>query len=296
MSLINGSRSSGLVMHSGLLAAARGHSHEMALRGGLDHDGADERVRNAPPDPFETNGAPDDGFPVAAWCENVTYVIAVSESEAPQRIYDQWNNSAPHRQCMRDTGKNVAAVGIYYDGQNWWATFIAEVDNTPPGGAPAKPKPSAADKPTTAPHPTAAATTTAPVAQPEPAASPVGLITTHIVTEPQASDAPPRATEAPRIVVEAAPDGKATTGRPAHSYAAPILSHLPPITLPLGYGWREVLAVACVLGVATIYLRRVTPRGVPLSPRPAATSVQDEMPGHAGGDVVLAEEGELTRV
>lgn len=134
-SMINGSRSSALVWHSGLAAAARMHSQQMAASGGLHHDGADERVNNASPDPVEGNGAPDDGFAVAAWCENVTYSTGFPESQVAQKLYQQWNRSASHRGCMTNSNKNVGAVGIYYDGSTWWATFIAEVDRTPPGGA-----------------------------------------------------------------------------------------------------------------------------------------------------------------
>jgi hypothetical protein len=136
---INGARSSRLIEHSGLLAAARAHSQGMASRGGLDHNDADARVMSAPPDPAEGNGAPDDGFATAAWCENVTYTTGVSASEAPRRIYEQWHRSGAHDRCMMNTGKNVAAVGVYYDGSSWWATFIAEVDRTPPGGGGAQP-------------------------------------------------------------------------------------------------------------------------------------------------------------
>jgi hypothetical protein len=135
MAKINASRGSALAVHSGLLYAARSHSQEMASHGGLDHNGADERVNSAAPDPAEGNGAPDDGFPVASWCENVTYVNYGSEADAASNIYKQWRKSGAHNACMTNSNKNVGAVGIYWDGQTWWATFIAEVDRTPPGGA-----------------------------------------------------------------------------------------------------------------------------------------------------------------
>ena len=134
VALINAQRTDRLVVHYGLLSAARNHSADMAREGGLSHEGADERVNSAPPDPGEFNGAPDDGFGVAAWCENVTYTVGTSEAEAPQRIFDQWNRGGAHQRCMMDTSRNVGAVGVYYDGQSWWATFIAEEDATPPGG------------------------------------------------------------------------------------------------------------------------------------------------------------------
>ena len=138
-SLINGSRSAPLVLHSGLAAAARGHSQQMAVSGGLHHDGADARVANASPDPVEANGAPDDGFATAAWCENVTYSTGFPESQVAQKLFQQWRRSASHNSCMTNSSKNVGAVGVYYDGSTWWATFIAEVDRTPPGGARSQP-------------------------------------------------------------------------------------------------------------------------------------------------------------
>ena len=131
---INAVRSSGLVLHSGLLSVARMHSIGMAQRGGLDHDDADSRIRNAAPDPWESNGAPDDGWPPARWCENVTYSVGVPEAEVPDRIYEAWARSGAHNRCMTDASRNVGAVGIHYDGERWWATFVANEDGTPPGG------------------------------------------------------------------------------------------------------------------------------------------------------------------
>lgn len=151
--LINGSRSTALIHHSGLASAARSHSQHMAVVGGLNHDGADERVANAQPDPVEANGAPDDGFARAAWCENVTYSTGFPESQVAQKLYQQWKRSASHNGCMTNSAKNVGAVGVYYDGSTWWATFIAEIDHTPPGGAapqrsqPPAPAPRATTKP-----------------------------------------------------------------------------------------------------------------------------------------------------
>src|SRR5438094_125654 len=133
--LINGERSPALIEHSGLLAVARAHSQQMAMSGGLNHDNADERISNAPADPSQVYGGPDAGFAQAAWCENVTYSTGFPESQVAGKLYQQWHDSAPHQACMTNSGKNVAAVGIYYDGSTWWATFIAEVDHTPPGSA-----------------------------------------------------------------------------------------------------------------------------------------------------------------
>ncbi|MGH7859855.1 MAG: CAP domain-containing protein, partial [Candidatus Binatia bacterium] len=96
LSLIDSVRSSSLVVHSGLQAAAREHSRGMASRGGLDHDGAQQRVMGASPDPGEAGGAPDDGFDPYGWCENVTYVDYGTEAEAPRHIFEQWRRSARH--------------------------------------------------------------------------------------------------------------------------------------------------------------------------------------------------------
>jgi hypothetical protein len=175
--LINGERSSPLIEHSGLLYAARAHSQQMAISGGLNHDGADERVANAQPDPAEGNGAPDDGFATAAWCENVTYSTGFPESQVAGKLYEQWRRSAPHQACMTNSGKNVAAVGIYYDGSTWWATFIAEVDRTPPGGRPAAPP---APRPTTQPA--------APAAKPADRAAPAATGEPSAVTPAQSDD------------------------------------------------------------------------------------------------------------
>lgn len=258
-SMINGGRAGGFVVHSGLLAVARGHSQGMASRGGLDHDNADGRISNAPPDPFETNGAPDDGWPVASWCENVTYAMAVPESEVAGRLYGQWARSAPHQRCMTQTHRNVGAVGIYYDGQTWWATFIAQVDNTPPGQAP--PDSTADDKKPPAPK-VEADTAPEPVAPAEPRTEPavVGEVTEHgddpveTVTEvePEPTAEPEPVDDPISIYVE----------RSGEAAKPPVLRT---ITEPLGrvrnavgaaYGWREVAAVAALLLLASWLLRR----------------------------------------
>jgi len=183
---INGERSTPLIEHSGLVGAARQHSQEMAAAGGLNHDGADERVANAAPDPPEANGPPDDGFAPAAWCENVTYSTGFPESQVAQKIYEQWHGSGAHDACMSNPDKNVGAVGIYFDGSTWWATFIAEVDHTPPGSAASPPpsRPSAADGARTA------GTTAGPAATPSsasPAATAPPEATIHAAAAPPAS-------------------------------------------------------------------------------------------------------------
>ncbi len=133
LSMINAGRSTPLILHRGLLDEAWGHSQYMSQSGSLNHDNADERAMSAAPDPAEGNGAPDDGFPQAAWCENATYVTP-AQGDPATAIYNNWKKSPPHAACMNNSGKNVGAVGVYWDGSTYWATFVAEVDNTPPGG------------------------------------------------------------------------------------------------------------------------------------------------------------------
>jgi len=132
-SMINAGRGTPLVLHHGLLDEAWQHSQYMSQTGSLNHDNADERAMSAAPDPAEGNGAPDDGFPQAGWCENATYVVP-AQGDPATAIYNNWKNSPPHAACMNNTGKNVGAVGVYWDGSTYWATFVAEVDSTPPGG------------------------------------------------------------------------------------------------------------------------------------------------------------------
>jgi uncharacterized protein YkwD len=257
-SMINDGRSArALVGHSGLLAAARSHSRDMSREGGLSHNGADERVANAPPDPFETNGAPDDGFAVAAWCENVTYVMAAPESEVARRIYNAWDGSGAHARCMKNPEKNVGAVGIYYDGQTWWATFIAEADATPPGGAPA----ASADQPSAKPAAVAQPARTTSAAPTQAPSTPAGLLAGNdrAAEGPQVS-AQPTAVPAPAISAQpvsgqiAGPDIETVVG-PADLQAAQPVTARPP-----GYGWRELAGVAAVLAVATVLSRRLVKR------------------------------------
>src|SRR5919109_5112576 len=75
LQLINQGRSgvgkSAEVMHAGLRSAARDHSAYQASIRRMTHDGLAGRVGGASPDPYESNGAPDDGF--GTYCENVAY-------------------------------------------------------------------------------------------------------------------------------------------------------------------------------------------------------------------------------
>jgi hypothetical protein len=240
----------------------------MSHDGSLNHDGADSRVFNAPPDPPEANGSPDDGFGTASWCENVTYAMSVPEHEVAQRIYNQWHRSGAHDRCMMNAAKNVGAVGIYYDGQTWWATFIAQEDSTPPGSAPA---PSAPASPAATQAPAPPASKQEPVAS-EPATQPVA-----------SAPADPVVAEAEQQAAEA--DGQPTVIDDTEDINAPIASLDPvpiaiagesdvmqgigdtadaPLTDPVsGYGWQEVVAIAILLALATLFLRRASPKKEP---------------------------------
>lgn len=170
--LVNGSRGSSVSFHSGLQAAARGHSQAMASRGGLSHSGAASRIRSAPPDPPEANGAPDDGYN-GRYCENVGYVGGVPEGSVAQRIYDGWRNSSSHYRCMTSHDMTAGGVGVYFDGSRWWVTLDLIKDVTLPGSRNAAgavtrraPRPALPDA---APSPTAAPVAAAPI---RPAATP----------------------------------------------------------------------------------------------------------------------------
>jgi uncharacterized protein YkwD len=264
MSMINAERTERLVVHSGLLVAARAHSWDMSREGGLSHEGADERVNTAPPDPAEGNGAPDDGFPIASWCENVTYTsIANSESEAAKQLFQQWNKGGAHHRCMMETERNVGAVGVYYDGESYWATFIAEIDTTPPGGSPppAKPaetKPKPDDKPaaiaSAAPRDVTEAAdgegTDAP-----PAASVVDDVTAdpNEMTQDAASSSEAHAPTSPDPQRE-------ESASPEHSDGSDV-TRVNVLSAPLEpvdqtFGWREIVAVVGVLLLASWILRR----------------------------------------
>ena len=98
---INANRGPDLREHMGIVNAARAHSQDMARDGGIGHDGANERVYAAAPDPAEGNGAPDDGFPVANWCENVTLVNAnqttnPTTARVAKTIYEASGKAAAH--------------------------------------------------------------------------------------------------------------------------------------------------------------------------------------------------------
>jgi len=216
---INAARSKKLILHRGVHSVAWRHSADMASRGGLSHANADARISNAAPDPAEANGAPDDGYG-RDWCENVTYVNFGTEAEAAGRIYEAWRRSGAHHRCMQDATLNTGAVGIYWDGSTWWATFIAYLDHTPPGTAPAvaptapKQKPAVTQPPAAAPAPQETATESTPE-RTTPSTDESSNTGSAETTQPDESAAP--SSEPDRILVitepavEASPQAKAAT-------------------------------------------------------------------------------------
>ncbi len=205
--MINAGRGTGLVLHHGLLGDAESHSQYMASTGNLNHDDAQERVDNAAPDPAEANGAPDDGFNLYGWCENATYVTP-AQGDPATAIYNNWKNSPPHNACMNNTGKNVGAVGIYWDGSTYWATFVAESDTTPPGGASTGPRTQDVTNPS---NPTKVQPQLpSGVSTPTRTAPPATSSTSHYYPSAPAYQAPvttaaPSATPAPKPAVVAVP-------------------------------------------------------------------------------------------
>lgn len=134
LALVNGARSGSLIMHTGLVGAARAHSRDMANSGSLSHGGARARVAGATPDPSEANGAPDDGF-TGTWCENIAYVNGGTAGEVASRVYSGWKSSATHLHCMTNPGITAVGMGAYFDGETWWVTMEAFGDRTPPSRA-----------------------------------------------------------------------------------------------------------------------------------------------------------------
>lgn len=223
LSLINaGRRSEGLgplSSHAGLNAQARGHARAMAQADALGHSGAAGRIASAAPDPAEPNGAPDDGFTLHDWCENVGYVENASEAEIPEHFYRTWVESASHADCMFDApgrGITVGGVGLYKDANGrWWATFTAVDDSTRPGRAQRRapdptPQPTAAPRPAPASDAPSAATRSVPAvtaAAPSPTLAPTPVPTSSPAATAGVADtfAAP-ATIAPRA------SGQASTG------------------------------------------------------------------------------------
>jgi uncharacterized protein YkwD len=187
LSLINAGRSGvgkkPLVMHAGLVLQARLHDKTMALLGHMTHEGAEKRIANASPVPAEANGPSDDGF-TGAWCENVGWVEGSPAADVPRILFEAWEASPPHRECMYDevgAGFNAIGVGLHQDASGrWWATLELARDATLPGSAvspasAAKPKPKpapAAAAPTQRPAPVRTAPPVTPKPTPEPTPKP----------------------------------------------------------------------------------------------------------------------------
>lgn len=137
-SLVNGVRSAKLTSDSGLQAAARAHSRNMAQSGNLSHGGAASRIGNAAPAGY-----------TGTYCENLGYASA--NQDVARTIYNGWRSSSGHNACMRDGRMTVAGVGTYFDSERnwWWVTMeFAQVrrssssNNPPPPTAPlSTPKP-----------------------------------------------------------------------------------------------------------------------------------------------------------
>ena len=300
---INAARSKKLILHRGVHSVAWRHSADMAGRGGLSHANADARISNAPPDPAEANGAPDDGYG-RDWCENVTYVNFGTSGQAPGKIYEAWRRSGAHQRCMQDTTLNTGAVGIYWDGSTWWATFIAYLDHTPPGApAPAPAAPVAPKDEPAATQPPAVAAPEPKQATTEPATESTSPTTGQSSntgsaegTQPAESAAPSSQPDSDRILVITEPAAQAALEAQAQTedigdvlYAA--------VTNPK-LGVQEVAAAVGTLFLGFLLaLLRLKRRGrIPRTMRTPAQKVdKDAAPttripiaGHSGGELAGA--------
>jgi hypothetical protein len=237
----------------------------MASDGGLNHNGAADRINRADPDPTESNGAPDDGF-TGTWCENVAYVRGAPDSEVPERMYNAWRDSPSHERCMNNSEMTVAGVGMYYDSstERWWATYESAVDNTLPGTAPQTPEPTA----TSAPVPTERPERTEPpllairTEPPEPTERP----------EPTTSAARARSTNQSAVEVEAArpPEVGETVGavaeiasggaQRAESSAGHVAGSVVPSSARTTFGWMELTVTLAALVLVGELLRRLSRR------------------------------------
>jgi hypothetical protein len=129
-------------MHAGLRFEARDHSADMAANQKVGHDGFEDRLREATPDPLETAGGSDDGIwgvSVRA-CENALFRYRAgstqeTDEQVARALAAQWAASAPHAACMFDGRMNAAGLGIFRDVRGaWWATLEVVTDATPPAG------------------------------------------------------------------------------------------------------------------------------------------------------------------
>lgn len=227
----------------------------MAGKGALQHAGASSAIANAPPDPSESNGAPDDGY-TGTWCENLAFASGSSGGAGvPATVYGGWQDSSTHNACMKHTDMNSAGVGMHFDqdpcpGANssgcWWAVLGLSRDRTPPGGAPAAkpstPKPAATSAPQPQSQSLGSSINDAPSDDDE-----VGVAGTNQTPGPEASPTPaPTATPEPETeggdveVLTAAADESSTK--------------------PSGLGVREYSAVAVLVTFALFVLSLVRRR------------------------------------
>lgn len=265
LSLINGGRESPLVAHSGLRFAGREHSREMSDDGGLNHNGAQQRINNASPDPAESNGAPDDGF-TGTWCENTAYVKGAPEHEVAQRMYTAWTNSPSHNRCMNHRDMTAAGVGMYYDASTntWWATLESVIDRTLPGASPAEETPAPSQAPTQPPQHTEPPE---PTERPEPA---------FIVPTERPEPTPRPGPTAAAAAADPLPGGDLAAlapgdsgryvgalsrqGRSGQRSATLALDPARPSSVRESFGWPEVWATIGVIALAAEMLRRLSRR------------------------------------
>jgi len=264
LGLINQGRPSRLTAHSGLRIVGREHSREMASDGGLNHNGAADRINRADPDPTESNGAPDDGF-TGTWCENVAFVRGAPDSEVPERMYNAWRDSPSHERCMNNGEMTVAGVGMYYDSSTgrWWATYESAVDNTLPGTTPQTPEPTA----TSAPVPTERPERTEPpllairteppepTERPEPTTSAARARNTNQAAVEVEAARPAEVSETVGAVAEAA-SGSSRSG----ASSAGQLAASAPSAARTTFGWMELAATLAALALVGELLRRISRR------------------------------------
>jgi hypothetical protein len=219
----------------------------MASKRALQHAGASSAIANAPPDPSESNGAPDDGY-TGTWCENLAFASGSSSGAGvTATVYSGWQDSSSHNACMKHSDMNSAGVGMQFNqnpcpGANsqgcWWVVLDLSRDRTPPGSAPAAkastPKPAATSAPQAQSQSLDSSTNDAPPSDEE-----VGVAGTNQTPEPEASPTP-TATPEPeneRGVGEVFTEATEESG-----------------TKPSGLGVREYAAIAVLLLFALFVL------------------------------------------
>jgi hypothetical protein len=180
----------------------------------------------------------------------VAYVFPADKDPATE-IYRLWLESPPHKACMDRTDTNVAGVGVFFDGERWWATYIAMTDRTPPSGA-GRSKPEDTPKPEPKPKPEPAGKRDdAPVeaksdAKPD---EPTFVAAPIEATAPEVEDAAPEPTSVAEVAIELPPVEQAV----AEAAAIPDLSETRRHRLPLEQGALVLLIVLAALGMWFIW-------------------------------------------